>query len=67
MESLFKVNCSLELAIALGAKAMFRNDGNHSFKIYDLPKTHHACLETKNGPYAWFWLLDNNCKFINRF
>src|SRR5260221_477426 len=67
MESLFKVNCSVELAKALGAKPMQRLDRpNLSFPVFDLPRTHHACLETENGPYAWLWLLDGAHRTIQR-
>ncbi len=39
---------------------------NLSFPVFDLPRTHHACLETENGPYAWLWLLDGAHRTIQR-
>jgi hypothetical protein len=67
MESLFKVNCSIELAMALGARPMERLERPRlSFPVFDLPRTHHACLQTEAGPFAWFWLLDGVHPFITR-
>jgi hypothetical protein len=67
VESLFSVKCSAELARALGARPMERLDRPKlSFPVFDLPRTHHACLETSCGPYAWLWLLDATHPFISR-
>lgn len=57
---LFECECSLELALALGAKPYVRDDRGHSFAIYNIPDTYHACLRVNNHPYAWFWLLDKD-------
>jgi hypothetical protein len=67
MESLFKVKCSSALARALGAKPMPRVPRpNLSFSVFDLPTTHHACLETECGPFAWLWQLDATHMSITR-
>jgi len=67
MESLFSVKCSVELARALGARPMMRVDRPAlSFPVFDLPMTHHACLKTEAGPYAWFWQLDAGHMSITR-
>lgn len=67
MEALFEVNCSIELALALGAKPMKRIDRpNLSFPVFDAPITHHASLRTAKGPYAWLWLLDGTHMSIVR-
>jgi hypothetical protein len=59
MKPLFVVNCSLSLAIALGARPMPRLVRlKLSFPVFDAPTTHHAELTTENGPYAWLWQLD---------
>lgn len=67
MESLFAVNCSSRLAKALGARPMVRLERPHlSFPVFDLPQTHHAALDTENGPYAWLWALDATHMSISR-
>jgi len=67
MESLFKVTCSAALARALGARRMVELDRpDLSFRVFDLPKTHHACFDTEDGPYAWLWQLDGSHRSIGR-
>lgn len=67
MQPLFSVYCSSELAIALGAKPYKRLNYPHlSFPVCGPPRTHHACLDTKCGPYAWLWQMDKDHLSINR-
>lgn len=67
MEELFNVNCSAALARALGGRPMPRLDRpNLSFPVFDAPHTHHACLQTEIGPFAWLWQLDATHMSISR-
>lgn len=66
MEPLFIVKCSAELAQALGAAPMPRVRLDLSFPCHDTPRTHHAELQTSNGPFAWLWQIDSSHPFITR-
>jgi hypothetical protein len=67
MRPLFSVNCSTQLAIALGAMPMMRlSRPDLSFPVYQRPATHHAELRTKDGLFAWLWFLDNHHRTITR-
>lgn len=67
MEPLFIVHCSATLAKALGAHPMPRlHRPSLSFPVFDAPRTHHAELNTDEGPFAWLWTLDAAHPFITR-
>lgn len=67
MQALFSVRCSEALAKALGAVPFVRVSRPHlSFPVYEARTTHHAELDTENGPYAWLWRIDRDHKFIER-